>query len=55
MIYLLNLFFIAIGYYTYTYGLFILKKEKNLLAATGTVFLAVVGTLAPIIVLFIKY
>jgi hypothetical protein len=55
MIYLLILILIAIGYYTFTYGVFIIRREKNTLAAAGTILLAVVGTLAPIIALFIKY
>jgi hypothetical protein len=55
MKYLLILFLIAVGYYTFTYGVFIIRKEKNTLAAAGTILLAVIGILAPIIVLFIKY
>jgi hypothetical protein len=55
MIYLLILFLIAVGYYTFTYGVFIMTKEKNTLAAVGTILLAVIGTILPIIVLFLKY
>lgn len=55
MIYLLIILFIAIGYHTCTYGVFIIKKEKNMLAAIGTILLAFIGIVVPIIVLFLKY
>jgi len=55
MIYLLILFFLAVGYYTCSYGAFIIKKEKNILAAVGTIALGIIGTVVPIMVLFMKY
>ncbi|HEY9061447.1 MAG TPA: hypothetical protein VIO64_13215 [Pseudobacteroides sp.] len=55
MIYLLIILCVAIGYYTCTYGVFILKNEKNMLAAIGTILLAVISTVVSIIVLFLKY
>jgi hypothetical protein len=55
MIYILIAFFIAVGYYTFTYGLYLLKKEKNKLAAAGTIILAIIGTAVPVVVLFLKY
>lgn len=55
MIYLLIFFFIGIGYYNFTYGVYLLKNENNKLAAAGTFILAIVGTVVPIIVLIWRY
>ncbi len=55
MIYLLIPFLLAVGYYTCSYGVFIMKKEKNILAAVGTIALGIIGVIVPIIVFLIKY
>jgi hypothetical protein len=54
MIYLLCLFIIGSGYYTTTYGVHLWKNENNKLGGVGTIIIAVVGTIVPIIVLFVK-
>lgn len=53
MKYLLILLILFAGYYTFTYSIYLWKKEKNKLAAFGSAFIAVVGTVAPIIELWI--
>lgn len=54
MNYLLSLFIIAVGYYTTTYGVHLWKNENNKLGSVGTIIIAIVGTVVPIIVLFVK-
>lgn len=54
MIYILIPFLIGISYYTFSYGIFIQKEEKNKLAATGTILLALLSILAPIIAIVYK-
>lgn len=54
MIYVLVLFIICSGYYTLTFGIYMWKQENNSLGGFGAISLAVIGTIAPIIVLFIK-
>ncbi len=54
MIYILVIFMLCCGYYTFTYGISIWKNEKNKLASIGTIAMAIIGVVLPIIVLFIK-
>ena len=55
MIYILSLFIVCAGYYTLTFGITMWKQENNKLGGLGAVILAIIGTIVPIIVLFIKY
>lgn len=52
--YLLSLFIIVCGYYVLTYGIYQWREEKNKLGSIGTIIIAVLGTITPIIILFIK-
>lgn len=54
MLYLLSLFIIGSNYYTLTYGIYLWKSENNKLGSIGTIIIAVIATVAPILVLFIK-
>lgn len=54
MIYVLTLFMLGAGYYTLTFGINLWKNEKNKLGGFGAVALAVIGTIVPLIVMFIK-
>jgi len=47
-------FILACGYYTFTYGKSLWVDDRNKLAGFGTVFLALLGTAAPIIFMFMK-
>lgn len=54
MLYLLCLFIIVCNYYTLTYGIYLWKNENNKLGSIGTIAIAIIGTIAPIVVAFIK-
>jgi hypothetical protein len=54
MMYVFVLFMFACGYYTFTYGVSLWRDDKNKLGAVGVVIAAVVGTIAPVVVMFIK-
>ncbi len=54
MRFIFSLFMLGCGYYTLTYGLYIWKKDKNRLGGAGTIAFAVIGTLAPIFVLYYR-
>ena len=53
MKYVFTIFMLGCGYYTLTYGVSQWKNEKNKLGGSATIALAVVGTVASIIALFI--
>lgn len=54
MRYFLILIFLVIGYHTFSYGVNVLKNEKNKLAAFGVFLLAVAGVCIPAVMLFVK-
>lgn len=54
MIYVFVLFMLVCGYYTFTYGVSLWRDDSNKLGAVGVTVAAIVGTIAPIIVMFIK-
>lgn len=54
MIYILCLFIIGSNYYTLTYGIYLWKNENNKLGSVGTIVIAIIGTIVPILVAFIK-
>lgn len=45
---------LAIGYYTFTYGMSLWKDDKNKLGAFGTILIAILGIAAPLVFMFIK-
>lgn len=53
MPYLTTLFVICSGYYTLSYGISLWKNPITRLAGAASMAIAVVGTVVPIIVLFI--
>jgi ABC-type maltose transport system permease subunit len=54
MIYILACFMLTSGYYTLTYGISIYKEDSNKLGGYASIAVAVLGTLLPIIILFLK-
>ena len=54
MIYIFMLFMLGCGYYTFTYGISLWRDDKNKLGSIAVAAFAVVGTIIPGIVLFIK-
>ena len=54
MTYVLIVFMVCCGYYTFTYGLSLWKNQKNKLASVGTIAVAIIGVILPVIVLFMK-
>jgi hypothetical protein len=54
MIYIFVLFMLACGYYTFTYGVSLWRDDANKLGAVGAAMAAIVGTIAPIISIFLK-
>ena len=55
MIYLFILVLLAISYHTFSYGVFLVKKEKNKLAAFGTILLSLLNLAVPIYVIILRY
>jgi hypothetical protein len=53
MIYIFILFMLGCGYYTFTFGVSQYKK-KNRLGGISTMCIAVLGTLVPAFVLYVK-
>lgn len=53
MIYIFMLFMLGCGYYTLTFGISQWKK-KNRLGGISTMVVALLGTIVPIIVMYIK-
>ena len=54
MLYIVAVFLLATGYYSFTYGISVWKNENNKLGGIFVVLLSLVGTLFPLIVLFIR-
>lgn len=42
------------GYYTLTYGVSLWRDDNNKLGAVGAIMAAVIGTIAPITVMFLR-
>ncbi len=53
MIYLLMLFMLLSGYYTFTFGISQIKG-KNRLGGFSTIVIAVFGTIVPMVILYMK-
>lgn len=54
MIYIFISFMLLTGYYALTYGISLWKEDENKLGGFGAMAAAVIGTVIPIVVLFIK-
>ncbi len=54
MIYIFMLFMLGSGYYTFTYGISLWRDDKNKLGGFAVAVFAVIGTIIPGIVLFMK-
>lgn len=54
MIYAAALFMLGAGYHTLTYGISVWKNQKNKLGGFSVILFSLVGTIVPMIVLFIK-
>ena len=48
------LFMLTCGYYTFTYGRSLWKDENNVIGGMGAIIIAEIGTLVPIVYMFIK-
>lgn len=55
MIYLIILFLLAVSYHTFSYSIFLIKKEKNKLAAFGTILLSLLNLAVPIYIILLRY
>ena len=55
MIYLLILPLLAVGYHTMSYGIYLIKKEKNNLAAAGTFILMALSLVGAVLALILRY
>jgi len=54
MVYVVSIAILACGYYSFTFGIYQWKK-KNRLGGVSTMIASAVGTIVPIILLYIKY
>lgn len=54
MIYSVILLVVLIGYYTFTYGAYVLIKEKNTLGGCAVIALAALSTVASIIFIIVR-
>ena len=54
MVIIFILFMLCCGYYTFTYGISLWKDDKNKQGSIAAAAFAVIGTVIPGIVLFIK-
>lgn len=55
MIFVLTIFLAAVSYHTFSYGMHLIKKEKNTLAAIGVISMAAINLVAPVILSIFKY
>jgi len=55
MEYIFSILILCAGYYTFSYGVYLWKEDKNRLGAVGAVVAAIMGAIVPVIVLFIKF
>lgn len=55
MIYTLVVLFAAVSYHTFSYGKYLIKKEKNSLAAFGAILMGIINLLIPTLFLILKY
>ncbi len=55
IVFAIMLFVTAAAIYTFSYGMYLAKNEKNALAAFGTILLALITVAAPAVMLILKY
>jgi|LSQX01.3.fsa_nt_gb hypothetical protein len=55
LIVFIMLIVIIASVYTFSYGIFLAKKERNTLAAFGVILLVVITLTAPVLMLILKY
>ena len=54
MVYIITIPILLSGYYTYTYGLTLLREDKNKLGGFAVIIFDILSTIGTITVLFIK-
>lgn len=54
MIYIFTIFMIFVGYYSFTYGISLWRDDKNRLASFGVIAISIIGTVLPLVVMFMK-
>lgn len=54
MTYIYSLVILCVGYYTFTYAISLWRDENNILGSFGAGLISIIGTIVPIVVLFIK-
>lgn len=54
MVYLLGVFMLWAGYYGLSYSVSLWRDEKNKLGSMGAAAISVVGTIVPLVVVFMK-
>lgn len=54
MKYIIALVMLLAGYYSFSYGVFQWKKEKNKLGAIGTIIFSVIGTVLPVVIYLMR-
>jgi hypothetical protein len=51
---ILLIFILGVGYHTFTFGRSLWKDEKNKLGAFGAILIAVLGTIIPLAMMWIR-
>lgn len=54
MVYIVMILMLLIGYYTLTFGISLWRDSNNKLGSVGAIIIAVLGTIVPIVVMFVK-
>lgn len=54
MIHIFTVLMLCAGYYTLTYGLSLWRDDKNKLGGAATIIIAVIGTIAPVVTMYLK-
>jgi hypothetical protein len=54
MIYILMIFMLLAGYYSLTYGVSLWRDDNKRLGSVGAILIAVLGTIIPIVFLYLK-
>ena len=54
MIYILGIFMLWAGYYGLSYSVSLWKEDNNKLGSIGTAVISIVGSLVPLVVVFLK-
>jgi len=54
MIYIFSVFMLLTGYYCLTYGISLWKDDRNKFGSVGVVVASILGTVVPLVVMFLK-